>query len=288
MIVEINRKIQNRTMMIHKSVVFIFINVCVLFTHSHTTQMPSRSDPESESSPFIEVAQSFLEEALSSQNSGRGDNGNGMAGIAQLIGSLMQPSDSGKSNNGGFGAAQILSGIGSLLASSNGGRNGGGGSGFDPSLIGSVLEMFTSNTDSDDGDSSATRKKRSNSNQDGIGIETLVNLASVFMGNANNVDSESNGKNEGLMNLLPMIVQAVNSFSGQEGERVLAKHKDHQWVLPPFLERIHVMWDHFSNSELAEALWAKSGINAIFKVRFFFLLESPVIFMCFSSSSVAN
>lgn len=253
-----------------KSVVFIFINVCVLFTHSHTTQMPSRSDSESESSPFLDVATSFLEEALSSQNSGRGDSGNGMAGIAQLIGSLMQPSDSGKSNTGGMGAAQILSGIGSLLANSNGGRNGGGGSGFDPSLIGSVLEMFTSATDSDDGDSSATRRKRSNNNQDGIGIETLVNLASVFMGNANNVDSESNGKNEGLMNLLPMIVQAVNSFSGQEGERVLAKHKDHQWVLPPFLERIHVMWDHFSNSELAEALWAKSGINAIFKVSFFF------------------
>lgn len=252
--------------MINKSVVFIFINACVFFTHSHTTQMPSRS--ESESSPFLDVATSFLEEALSSQNSGHGDNGNGMAGIAQLIGSLMQTGDSGKSNTGGLGAAQILSGIGSLLANSNGGRSGGGGgSGFDPSLIANVLEMFTSGGgDSDDGDS--LRQKRSNNNQDGIGIETLVNLASVFMGNANNVDSEPNSKNEGLMNLLPMIVQAVNSFSGQEGERVLAKHKDHQWVLPPFLERIHVMWDHFSNSELAEALWAKSGINAIFKVSF--------------------
>lgn len=257
--------------MINKKVIFIFVNACVLFTHSHTTQMPSRSD--SESSPFLDVATSFLEEALSSQNSVGGDNGNGMAGIAQLIGSLMQSGDSAKSNNGAMGAAQILSGIGSLLASSNSGRNGGGGggSGFDPSLIGNVLEMFTSGDDSDDGGDSS-RRKRSNGNQDGAGIETLVNLASLFMGNANNVDSEApNGKNEGLMNLLPMIVQAVNSFSGQEGERVLAKHKDHQWVLPPFLERIHVMWDHFSNSELAEALWAKSGINAIFKVRLFSL-----------------
>lgn len=266
--------------MIIKSVIFIFINVCVLFTHSHTTQMPSRSEPES--NPFLDVATSILEEALSSQGSGRGnDNGNVVTGIAQLMGSLMQTGDSGKSNNGGLGAAQILSGIGSLLTSSNGGRNGGGG--IDPSLIGSVLEMFTSGgSDSDDVDASAPRQKRSdNDNQDGgIGIETLVNLASVFMGNANNVDSDvSNGKNEGLMNLLPMIVQAVNSFSGQEGERVLAKHKDHQWVLPPFLERIHVMWDHFSNSELAEALWAKSGINAIFKVSttFFYSTLRTVI-----------
>lgn len=259
--------------MIIKSVIFVFINVCVMVTHSHTTQMPTRS--ESESIPFLDVATLFLKEALSSQSSGRGDNGgNGMAGIAQLIGSLMQTGDSSKSNNGGMGAAQILSGIGSLLANSNGGRSGGDDTGgFDPTLIGNVLELFTSAGDSDDGDSSATRHKRSNNNQDGIGIETLMNLASVFMGNANSVDSEpSNGKNEGLLNLLPMIVQAVNSFSGQEGERVLAKHKDHQWVLPPFLERIHVMWDHFSNSELAEALWAKSGINAIFKVGFLLLL----------------
>lgn len=254
--------------MLNKSVIFLFINVCVFTTHSHTTQTPHRADAESDSNPFMDMATSFLEEALSSQSAGRGDGGNGMAGIVQMVGTLMQSSDSGKTNGGGTGAANILSSIGSLLANTNRGGGGSGGSGFDPAIIGSLLEMFASSGGGDSGDGG--RQKRSNNNQDqGIGIETLVNLASAFMGNANSVDNNesSNNKNDGLLNLLPMIVQAVNSFSGQEGERVLAKHKDHQWVLPPFLERIHVIWDHFSNSELAEALWAKSGVGAIFKVR---------------------
>lgn len=248
--------------MFYKSVIFVFCNLCVLNTNSHTTQMPSRNV---DSNPFLDIATSFLQEALVNQNSGQ-NGGGGMAGIAQLIGSLMQPDASGKSNNGGLGAAQILSGISSLMANANGGGN--GDSSFDPSIIGSVIEMFTAGSDSDDDEQPSKREKRANDgSQIGVGIETLVNIASAFMGNVNDVNGESSGKNEGIMSLLPMVIQAVNSFSGPEGDRVHDKHKDHQWVLPPFLERIHVMWDHFSNSELAEALWEKSGVNSIFKVR---------------------
>lgn len=184
-----------------------------------------------------------------------------------------------KFQNGGIGAAQILSGIGQLINANN--NAGGGNSGFDPSIIGNMIEMFTSNSDSnsdddDDDQSSGKRARRSNSNKNaqdnGIGIETILNIATAIMGNSNNVDGQqqqsADKTNDGLISLIPMAIQAINSFSGPDGEKIHAKHKDHQWVLPPFLERIHVMWDHFSNSELAQALWEKSGVNAVFKVSF--------------------
>lgn len=255
-----------------KHVTFVILNLCVIYANSHTAQKSKQAD---DSNPFLDIATTFLQETFANQQGGRsgGSGNNGIAGIAQLIGSLVQQ-DGSKSNNGGLGAAQILTGISQLINanSGNNGVGGGSGAGFDPSIIGNVIEMFTSgpdNSDDDDDQLQTKRRKRSNSAQDsGIGIDTLLNIASAFMGNANNVDSHTDKSNEGLISLLPMAIQAINSFSGADGEKVQAKHKDHQWVLPPFLERIHVMWDHFSNSELAEALWEKSGINQIFKVRF--------------------
>lgn len=264
-------------------VTFIVLNLCVIYANSHTAQK-TNSKTTDDSNPFLDIATSFLQETFANQQNGRGGgNGigtNGIAGIAQLIGSLVQQ-DGSKSNNGGggggggvggLGAAQILTGISQLINANSGNQNGGAG-GFDPSIIGSVIEMFTAGVDSsgseDDNElPQAKRRKRSNNSaQDsGIGIDTILNIASAFMGSSNDVDSSADKSNEGLMSLLPMAIQAINSFSGPEGEKTQAKHKDHQWVLPPFLERIHVLWDHFSNSELAEALWEKSGINQIFKV----------------------
>lgn len=258
---------------------FIVLNVCVIYANSHTAQK-TNSKINDDSNPFLDIATSFLQETFANQQNGRGGgNGigsNGIAGIAQLIGSLVQQ-DGSKSNGGGggggLGAAQILTGISQLINANNGNQNSGGAGGFDPSIIGSVIEMFTSGADggSNDEDNelphTKRRKRSNNSAQDnGIGIDTILNIASAFMGNSNNVDGSADKSNEGLMSLLPMAIQAINSFSGPEGERTQAKHKDHQWVLPPFLERIHVLWDHFSSSELAEALWEKSGVNQIFKV----------------------
>lgn len=219
------------------------------------------SDDSDESNPFMDIAASFLQDSL--QNGGGGAGANGLAGIASIIGNLVQTDNSPKSNGGGGGldAAQIIGGIGSLLAAANGGggNNGRQAGGFDPAIIGNVIEMFTAG--SDDG-KQGRRQKRSD--QDGPGLETILNLVSAFASNANQVKSQPNGA-EGLLTLLPMVMQTVNSFAGEEGEKVHERHKDHAWVLPPFLEKIHVMWDHFSNSELAEAMWKKSGVDTIFK-----------------------
>lgn len=217
------------------------------------------SKDNDDSNPFMDIAASFLQETLSSQNGG---GGNGLAGIASIIGNLVQPDSPSKSNNGGLDAAQIISGIGSLMAAANGG-NGARSGEFDPSIIGNVIEMFTAGGESNTQVHSGSRNKRQ---AGGAGMDTILSIASAFMSNGNSVQGQTAGS-EGLMSLLPMVLQAVNSFAGPEGEKMQAKHKDHAWVLPPFLEKVHIMWDHFSSSELAEAMWQKSGIDTIFKVR---------------------
>lgn len=234
--------------------IIIFIAVISINkSWQHSTQRPSSDD---DSNPFLDMATTFLQETIANQN-----GGNGLGGIASLIGNMMQPDGAGKSEGGGIGAAQIISGIGSLMANSGGA----GGGGFDPSIISNVLEMFTgsdSNTDANG------RQKRSNEAQNGgVGLDTIINIASAFINSNKEQGRGNNEAQDGLMSLLPMVVQAYNSFTGPEGDEVHAKHKEHAWVLPPFLEKIHVIWDHFSNSELAEALWKKSGVHSIFKVK---------------------
>lgn len=249
---------------------------------------------EEESNPLLDMASVFIQEALSNSGGGggggaAGGGGAGLAGVASLIGSFMQANGkAGGGGGGGGGAAmQILSGLGSMLANNARGGNGGGGGGggFDPSIIGNVLEMFTQGDDEDTGDA----QKRSNGGSGGagggagagIGLDTILQVASAFMGNQGAPEKPANLPHQkqkravkeeepetenGFMNLLPLIMQAVSSFAGPEGQHTQERHKSHAWVLPPFLEHVHVLWDHFSNSELADALYEKSGVNKIMKV----------------------
>lgn len=263
--------------MVHLACIWIMPFLAVLFVNAHTTQRPSQVADDG--NPFLDMASAFLQDTLTNQNSG---GGGGMGGIASIIGSLMQSDGAKSGGSGGIGAiasiigslmqpdretgksngggAQILAGIGNVIASMNQGNNEGDKNGFDPSIIGNVIEMFT-NSDSN----SNTRQKRSSGN----GLDTILSLASTFLNSNNNNNNEERNvksQDDGLMSLLPMVVQAISTFSGSEGRKTQQKHKEHAFVLPPFLENIHIMWDHFSNSELAEVLWKKSGIIAIFKV----------------------
>lgn len=249
----------------------LFVVLCVNISLGHTTQRPGRDE---ETSPLLDLASTFIQQALNNQNDDRG-SGPGLAGMASLIGSFMQ---NGNGNGKSSGAAQILSGIGALLANSGGSGGNGGGGGFDPSIIGNVIEMFTANSDSDDnqvrGNGAAnTRNKPSNQ---GVNWDAILQVASVFMdmqqaasppsSQKQKRSTDEQDKDNGLLSLLPMVMQAVSSFTGPEGQRTQEKHKNHAWALPPFLEQVHVLWDHFSNSDLADALYKRSGAHAIFQV----------------------
>lgn len=237
---------------------------------------------EDDSNPFLDLASSFLQETLANQNGGSG----GIGGIAQVIGSLMQGdgSSGGKSGGSDNGAAQLLSGIGSLLASAaaaGGGNNardsnGGGGGGFDPSMIMNVVGMFANMNQG-----GGSRTKRDSGNP---AMDTILSIASTVMQNMNSGGSdndddeeaaprrtkrqqEGSGAGDALMNMMPLVMQMLSSFTGPEMEKTEHRHKDHAQVLPPFLEQIHVMWDQFQQSELAQALFVKLGLSNVFKVR---------------------
>lgn len=281
--------------MLLKKAVFVLGLLCVNLSFGHTTQRPSRSvASEDDSNPLLDMASMFIQEALNNQNNngvrggGGGGGGSGLAGIASLVGSFMQANTgNGQGKSGGSGAMQILSGIGSLLASAgnNNGARGGSGGGFDPSIIGNVIEMFTQNDDNDDdnNDESQQHHHQKRDSESGIDIGSILQIASAFMSHNNEVPShrqqqkrsvDTNSatpqpqEDNSLMSLLPLAMQAISSFAGAEGQHTQEKHKDHAWVLPPFLEHLHVLWDHFSNSELADALYEKSGVNKIMKVRY--------------------
>lgn len=240
---------------------FKFIVIVLVSTSSiksHSTQRPSATEESDDFNPFLELAS-----ALSGQQGGGGGGGAGaLGGVVSLLGNLMQNQDgsSGKANGNNIGS--IISGLGSLFANSNNGRGGGGG--FDPSIIGNVLEMFASSNDN--GHQRQKRGTKDNNNNNNVGLDWMLDMATTFLGSqSNDVNQKKNSGGEGLMSLLPMVMQVVNSFNSPEGEKINDRHKDHAWILPPFLEKIHVMWDHFTSSELAEVLWLKSGLNKVFK-----------------------
>ncbi|KAI8115266.1 hypothetical protein FF38_13462 [Lucilia cuprina] len=277
--------------MLVKKAVFLLALLCVNISFGHTTQRPSRSaGGDDDANPLLDMASMFIQEALNNQNNngGRGGGGGGaagLAGIASMVGSFMQANSGGQGKSaGGSGAMQILSGIGSLLASAgnnNGARNGGGGGGFDPSIIGNVIEMFTQGDDNEDDGADGQHHHQKRESDSGIDLGSILQIASAFMGQNNEAPSHHHHQQKrsvntnsatpqpqednGLMSLLPLVMQAVSSFAGPEGQHTQEKHRDHAWVLPPFLEHLHVLWDHFSNSELADALYEKSGVNKIMK-----------------------
>lgn len=124
-------------------------------------------------------------------------------------------------------AGPILSGIGSLLAGA------GGQNGANP-LISSMLDGLLQKL----GENPETKQNAREQNSGGIDFETMLNMASLFTGDNNNA--------EGLMGFLPMLMQ---NFAGGSGEEISGTkkhdHSGHSWFLPPILENIHIMWEHF-------------------------------------------
>uniref|UniRef100_A0A182IP29 Uncharacterized protein n=1 Tax=Anopheles atroparvus TaxID=41427 RepID=A0A182IP29_ANOAO len=263
---------------------------------AYTTQRTNAAAAD-EGSPFLDMASEFLS-SLGNQQGGSGGAGGGgggglggaagLSGIASMLLPLMANANGGGKANGNDGMGAILSGIGSMLAAgaNGGGGGGGGGAGFDPALIGNVIQMFAGAANAagggDEGSeepvrrqqqaSGGKRQKRRASAEQGSNplVDTMLTMASSWLANYNSADHDHDqpaqgGGADALVNLLPLAVQAFQSFSGPEMERTQEKHKDHSWVLPPFLENIHVMWDQFTQSELAGALWAKLGLPTVFK-----------------------
>lgn len=189
---------------------------------------------------ILDIANTFFQE--------KGD----MTGIAQAIGSLMKK-DASKSG-GGLDAVQILSGINQLINANNDNANGASElGGFDQATIKNVIDMFTTDDSDDREPNEIERQKRQTNNlaeDTSIDIDSILNVASVFM---NNLDSDKG--NDGSKNLLPMAIQMMTSFEGLDTDN-----------LQSIFKQINELWNLFANPELTNTMWEKMGIKQIFKV----------------------
>lgn len=102
--------------------------------------------------------------------------------------------------------------------------------------------------------------------QQGMNIESMMNIASLFMG------PQSGDGNGGLMNLLPVALQALTSFNGPEGDKASGQQKDFLSFFSPYLEQIYAFWDQFVNSEHGQAVLKATGADAVIKVSVYHII----------------
>ncbi|XP_074106504.1 uncharacterized protein LOC141532178 isoform X1 [Cotesia typhae] len=194
-----------------------------------------KNDDVDISSAFVEVANSFFSNESPGPNRFMNENNN--QGLA------------------GFG--QILTGLGNLMAGSSGNQNSKNQGGFDLSMLGPVLQMVASSAGISNNNQQAKKMGSDNEEGNGFDFEGMLNMASMFMG------SRENGNAEGIMGLLPMILENLNSGESSNDHQKKYDHSAHSWYMPPILENAHILWDHFRNSELGQTLWKNSGLAHI-------------------------
>lgn len=134
----------------------------------------------------------------------------------------------------------MLSGLGTLMAgASNSQQNKANDQGMDLSMLGPLLQMVaTASSGSNEPERGEPEHVPKSS---GLDFENLMNLAGLFMGSNSNNHNNMNG----LMGLLPMVFDALSGGGGGGGKGRSHDHSDHSWFMPPVLENIHVMWEHF-------------------------------------------
>lgn len=196
-------------------------------------------DDEDTSAVFLEAAKSFFSNK---------ENLDGIQGLANAFipdtGRQASEAFDGKANLDGIG--QIVSGIGSLFA---GGQGRQGADYY--SVIGSVLDSVLNPSKS----AKRTTREAEEKHEPSIDMESVMNIGSMLLGQGGNSDF--------LLGFLPMVMQNLGGGGNdvEGGPRKKHDHSDHSWYMPPVLEQLHVMWDHFSNSELGQTLWKNSGLS---------------------------
>lgn len=123
------------------------------------------------------------------------------------------------------GVSQIISGISSLMS---GGQN---NQGFD--MIGTILSAMTANNNV--GKRSA-RENTEHDEENGIDWGNIINMGSMLF--------QQKGSNDILMGLVPVVLESLG-HGNSDGHAKNNDHSGHSWFLPPILENIHVMWEHF-------------------------------------------
>lgn len=156
--------------------------------------------------------------------------------IGSLVNNFMQ-SDGGRQLGsalmGAVSNGQVMEGLGSILSQTGGNKDG-----FDPSIITNVLAMMTSNS--------------GRSSQGGFDFGDLLSTAGAFFSQEGNAES--------FMDYLPTL---LSSFTANVPK---TSHADHDWFLPPVLERFHVFFEQFFNSETGQYVLNSLGLDKFMKL----------------------
>lgn len=157
-----------------------------------------------------------------------------MQNIGGMINNFMQ-SDGAKtlgdllSNAGGENAGDILQGLGSVF---------GQGKGFDPSTLAMVMNFVNQNSQKSD---------------DGFDLNSIFSLF-------------GSGEKASMWTYFPMLIQTLNAFVGPEADARAKNHAGHANLLPPIIEKLHLLFDHFINSELGKSIINTVGAEKFVKV----------------------
>lgn len=127
---------------------------------------------------------------------------------------------------------------------------------IDPAIVGSMVSMFAQQMTTT---TEKPKRQKREQNEGDFNLESMMTLASGLLGNQNA------GNGGGAANILPLIMNAISAFSDTEALKRADDHKDHASFLPPFLEKVHLYWDIFINSELGKTIWEKSGLKKVLK-----------------------
>lgn len=262
-----------------------------------TSTTKQNNEEEEESNPFVDAARALLQDSLQNKQDGFGTMGVVLQTFLQTdggrqIGEMLMGGGKSSAGGGGGGAADIISGIGSLLAGGGNNQQGGGGGGINPELISHVVDMFASgvqgNRDEDSnnnvdennneiksGDDKFRKKKEAGEQDSGsVDWESMLDFAASFMSSQGgaNKDNSNGSPLEGLLNLLPVLMQSVNGGHRHYDDATLENAEEHRrheqasTFLPPFLANLYVYWDHFKDSDLGRTLWTNSGLEAIVRL----------------------
>lgn len=63
-----------------------------------------------------------------------------------------------------------------------------------------------------------------------------------------------------------MFTQTMESFVGPSAIEREKQHAGHAWMLPPLVEKLHVMFDHFMHSELGKTIINRFGAEKFVQV----------------------
>lgn len=208
-------------------------------TTSSDVKTTSGNSIDEEINPFAEAAAAILQEQ-NAQNIGGILNNIVQSGGAKQIGDMLM--NAATNENTG----QILQGLGSMLGGAQGQ--------FDPSILGNVLSSFMQ-----------TQNQRTNNEEhdsNGFDFASLLTLVGPFLGNTLQAGNE--GRN--LLDLVPVLLQSYNAFMGPEAEKRAKGHEEHAALVPPVLERVHVMFDHFVHSDLGKQIINTIGAEKFMKI----------------------